>query len=479
MRIAEAIAACIAAVVALLLLTGKPLRTGRHILLVCLWICLLYHTFAEGMHWQLGPLYLAIILLTLSPLYERSRWVMGTACLILTAVTVLLCHSIPMPNLPRPTGAFATGTRIFSVTDSSRHESDGSPRELVVQAWYPADCPHYPSWVQQLLPYLGKAPYRRWKEITALSSYQRYVWTNSCQNGNLHPGSYPVLIFNPGMTGRRTQTTFITEELASHGYIALAIDHPYSTGPVELSDGRVIKIPPSTLNAPAPSLSGAAYQMFNEAVDHETVDTQFVLNQLATWQNDPANPLHGHLNIAKIGASGYSLGGSVAAETAARDPRVRAVFDMSGRLFCSVRQKGVTVPFFYLSETEPQLSKNELHQLPPDHQVFEKMAQADMNVLQEMLFYHGGYFLKLPTGNHSIFADQPLFSPYTKLGGADPEQTKVLHAEIRAYEVAFFDQFLKDKPSQLLARSPQWTNTEWKVYPKQPVASLTRASLAY
>ncbi len=53
-------------------------------------------------------------------------------------------------------------------------------------------------------------------------------------------GRFPVVLFSPGSGGARTQNTAWAEELASHGYLVAALDHPYDSAAVVLTDGRTI-----------------------------------------------------------------------------------------------------------------------------------------------------------------------------------------------------------------------------------------------
>nr|WP_252263669.1 hypothetical protein [Paracidobacterium acidisoli] len=360
-----------------------------------------------------------------------------------------------MFTLPKPDGPFAVGTRIFSLTDTSRVEPaahDSSHREVVVQAWYPAQCGQgRAALLRLLLPNWGKAPYRRWKETTLLSSYQRFVWTNACEDGSVQPGGQlPVLLFSPAIDGRRTQSTFLMEELASQGFAVFSIDHPYSTGPVELSDGRVLDTPSNPIEPLGTIGFDRAYAILNNLVEEQTADTRFVLNTLEEWEHDPRNAFYGRLAMDRVGTLGHSLGGSVAAETAVEDSRIRAVFDMSGPLLAQARQSGVPMPFFFMTEHVPLLDAEQLAKLDPDARVDAEMDVADFHVLLPMMAAHGEYYAELPTGSHAVFTDRPAFSRYVRFGGSDLAETARLHTVIDRYAVAFFEQTLESQKSPLL-----------------------------
>src|SRR6185437_8059815 len=63
--------------------------------------------------------------------------------------------------------------------------------------------------------------------------------THSLQDAPVAPGRFPIVLYNPGWHGFRNRSSFITQELASHGYIVAAISHPYNSSKVELSGGRI------------------------------------------------------------------------------------------------------------------------------------------------------------------------------------------------------------------------------------------------
>jgi predicted dienelactone hydrolase len=41
------------------------------------------------------------------------------------------------------------------------------------------------------------------------------------------PGRLPVIVFSHGAGGHRSETTIVVQELASHGYVVVTVDHTY------------------------------------------------------------------------------------------------------------------------------------------------------------------------------------------------------------------------------------------------------------
>ena len=209
---------------AVCLLTGRRQRTVRLFVAAAL-LAAAAHGILEGAHWQMIPAYAGAGILCLAawkPGGSRIRPQRFAAwpALLLASATVLFSFLLPMFRLPAPTGPYPVGTSILYFKDSTRIEdaapAAGSARELMVQLWYPA------------LPSHNRlARYRELRETNTISSYQSVLLTNSRLNAQVTQAGtpFPVILFNHAWRGRRTNDTFLTEELASHGYVVASIDH--------------------------------------------------------------------------------------------------------------------------------------------------------------------------------------------------------------------------------------------------------------
>ncbi|WP_372348298.1 hypothetical protein [Streptomyces sp. KL116D] len=83
-----------------------------------------------------------------------------------------------------------------------------------------------------------------------------------------------MLIHSPGYNADRTFNTLVIEELASWGYVVVAVDHPYDSGEVEFPDGRVV------VNRP----DDASDKARTAAVAVRAADLRFVLDQLTVLE---------------------------------------------------------------------------------------------------------------------------------------------------------------------------------------------------
>lgn len=406
-------------------------------------LALVLHLVLEGAHWQMGPAYIGFLLLAavylLQPRHAAGSIAGASIVLVLVAAAGCFSAILPMFQLPRPTGAYAIGTRIFHLVDQSRPDpaSPSGKRELMIQVWYPAAPSRHP-W----------APYRRRQETTLLSSYQSLIHTHARMDPPVAAGNqtFPVLLFNPSWSDRRTQNMFQVEDLTSHGFVVVGIDHTHNSTPVAFPGGRVVHY------SPEPLMTDFDHSTIEEVnrigareIETETADDIFVLNQLEAMDQNPSSAFFGRLRVSDSGAFGHSFGGAVSAEVCARDPRVRAALDLDGSLFGSVQQTGLAKPFMLIEEVDPVYTREQLADSQADR-IDNALNNSDTAAFNKF----GGYRIFLRGSTHASFTDKPLYSPLPRLSGRGAIPPLSEFHILRAYSLAFFEQELEHKPSPLL-----------------------------
>jgi dienelactone hydrolase len=283
------------------------------------------------------------------------------------------------------------------------------------------------------------------------------------------PGRYPVLIFCPSWTGGRFQNTFQAEDLASHGFVVVGIDHPYSTHRTVFPDGRVItSVLGEWLDFSSDSNFQASLRFVNDQLRVRTADARFVLDTLERWDRcDPDGFLTDRLDIARVGIWGHSFGGAVAAEACRVDTRFRAAIDLDGCLFGESAAGGVQRPFLVMSSEEPLPTASELENLTgPKHRYFAFLRRDDQNIRQA-LATNGGYFLTIRGASHMNYCDSPLFSPIKRVTGAGPIDVRRAMSITNAYTLAFFNQYVRDQPETLMdAASPPYADARLQKWPR-------------
>lgn len=227
-------------------------------------------------------------------------------------------------TVPAPTGSNAVGTRVLDLVDATRKDSyspTGAMRELSIRVWYPVST-HF-SQPCRMAQYTSPKVWEYFAQLVDVQSFA--VATNSCQDATVAEGAHPVVVFSPGLTGTFTDYTFLMEDLASRGYIAVAVNHTYEATAVEFSDGRFVRsVVGSHLGGPVPH----DHKTTSVALDVRLKDLAFVIDQIGRLDVRRDSPFRGRFDLAKIAVAGHSLGGLTALLTSQSDPHVKTAILM-------------------------------------------------------------------------------------------------------------------------------------------------------
>ena len=432
--------------VAVGLLMGRWAQTGRWFMAAAVLVVVAHAEF-EGAHWQMIPAYVATAILCFvagRPDGGRSRLRVFTAwlALLLTSATVLCSLLLPMFSLPKPTGPYPVGTSILYFKDSSRVEDaapgGGGARELMVQLWYPAQPSHN-----------RLARYREPRETNALSSYQSAIHTNSRLDAPaaITGAPFPVILFNHAWGGRRTNDTFLTEELASHGYIVASIDRTYNASLVAFPDGRVVRgSASSAINDPETTTVEQVKAIWDKELAKSVADQRFILDRLESMNRTAGTPWLGRLDTNNTGAIGHSFGGAAATAVCAEDRRVHAAVNMDGWFFGAIHERGPDQPLLVMDATSAQTGE-----LPdPGGKVEATLDATDFADMETSLHSFGGYLLSVKGAAHEDFTDQPLVSPLRSLSHRGELPAPEIQQIVRSYVVAFFDKTLRGEDPEVL-----------------------------
>jgi len=339
----------------------------------------------------------------------------------------------PRLVVPALTGAYQVGTRSVELVDRSRHEpgSNGrEPRTFVMQLWYPRAPgkgkrePYMPPKVAAFIAASAGLP------ASLLTSIKLPAISNAAP---LHrAGGWPVVLFSTGYGVERQLYTGLVEDLASNGYVVVAIDHPHDANIVSFPDGHTVRI----------GKVGESNNAIAKALTVRIADTQYVLNTLARLdRRSGRGAFSGLFDLDRIGMFGHSLGGAAAAATMLIDRRIRGGLDMDGFLFGKVAKWGQKRPFMLFAadpgfRRQPNLAQFWNHLTGPRYAVdFAGTAHFAFSDLVFLVPQLAG------TDRADALAQlQPL------VGTIDPA---VAYAAQRAYLQAFFDHVLKGKGTRM------------------------------
>ncbi|MFC9687550.1 hypothetical protein ACFTSF_03355 [Kribbella sp. NPDC056951] len=247
----------------------------------------------------------------------------------MTATTAIPTSKTSTPyrvELPAPTGPHAIGSKELHLVDHTRPDPWRSgPRELMVSLWYPALPLPGPR-----TPYVGSAVAPAL--ATEMTSYLRLSTdtvdlagssTHARRNAPVNRTG-PVVMYSPASATSRVIGTNQAEDLASHGYLVVTVDHT-GEAPVEFPGGRVVM----------PCIPWEDPVAERTARDTRVADLRFVLDRL---------------RVHRAGVFGYSMGGAAAASAMLVDRRIRAGVNLDGGMYdgdqpSEVARRGLDRPF--------------------------------------------------------------------------------------------------------------------------------------
>ncbi len=168
---------------------------------------------------------------------------------------------------------------------SDTNQNPRYTRKLKLEVWYPATLAAGQKEHTVYTDVLGAGPNDPARPNTPFQFIGR-----AARDAAPIAGRYPLVIVSHGYPGSRLQMSYLTENLASKGYVVVAIDHPEST--------RADK-------------AGFASTLLNRRLDD-----LFVLDSVAAWAKPGSgNFLAGVADADNTALIGYSMGGYGALNT--------------------------------------------------------------------------------------------------------------------------------------------------------------------
>jgi predicted dienelactone hydrolase len=363
-------------------------------------------------------------------------------------------ESSPVPaeiTLPPPTGSYTVGRTTFEWIDTARDEpftpDSADQRELIVWVWYPAE----PSSGADGADYLPGL----WGDLVgdALALDLDRITVHAVEDAPVAADEprYPVVLLSPGSGFIPAVYTALAEELASHGFIVVGVNHTYNASLTVFADGRVVPGAPEA--QPQPTDIDAMRAAAAAMTEIHATDLAFVLDRLEGL-DDETGPFQGRLDLSRIGILGHSLGGAAAAELCRVDRRCDAGVNMDGLIWGEAAETGVPVPFLLLkSEDRPCAEVARLENVTVETcEELETLFAASWQTVRETA--QPGSWLIIVGSRHGSYSDAPFLPAGAEIleslvGGAtiEPERMWRVTSDLL---LAFFDRYLNENPAPLL-----------------------------
>ncbi len=243
----------------------------------------------------------------------------------------------------------------------------------------------------------------------------------------------PVIIFSHGLGGSREGYAYLGKAWAGAGFVSVHLQHIGSDDAIWRNGGNGRENAQQSVKDPA--------NAFNRPLD-----VSFAIDELARMNADASSPLHGRLDLDRIGVAGHSFGAwtalAVAGQTSPfsrftggkgfRDPRVKAMIEMSApapmnREDLDAAYAEIKIPTMHMTGT-----KDFLEAFPDTKAIDRRIPYDHIHGAESSLVIFNG-------GDHMIFSGR-----FRTGSEAEREQDAVFQKLIAEGTTAFWEAYLKD-----------------------------------
>jgi predicted dienelactone hydrolase len=343
---------------------------------------------------------------------------------------------------PEPSGPYPVGTVSRLMTDSSRiRKTTPTNSSFMVTFWYPAQSragvfpDAYVDRKITLVPNFDRNQPSFWSSPGIITQFVSHALAALPLATN--QTSYPVVMYSHGHGSHRQNNTGLAEELASRGYVVVAMDHDDAFASAQ-SEGQLVLPERSPVDSTECPIVATAYASI---VANRIKDCLFVMDELSRLNTNDAL-LEGRLDLERLGAVGFSFGGITVAELARIDPRCKAVLllDAGSTLILSTNltERGLQVPFLSMSSTMGR----------PDCPSWGEWLVSSKALFAKAT--HDAFWCQLRDSTHASFGDKGSLINDPSATGNPTAGSKAQSQTIKACALAFFDKYLKGDDDHLL-----------------------------
>jgi hypothetical protein len=342
-------------------------------------------------------------------------------------LSTILCGLFPLPEIPAPPGAFATGTLIFELP-----AEETSP-PLIAQVWYPAKA-------NTSLPRSSWLPD---PELTTHLPFHRIG--RAMARSRIGPDpvdrttKLPVVFYEHSWTGHRAENVAQVEELASRGFVIVAVDHPGQAARVRYGNGTVISGKLTTPDLTDEAGVGHFETLAEDCLRERSLQLARIRQALAAG-SVPA--LKGRLNLDRMGVFGFSFGGTSAIRLCALDPAFHAGANEDGLFLGDSMPRG---PFLFFDEEMPAWLSGEAQ---PGEGAGEAQTRRSEKRIQAALVEPDRFRVVIDATRHEAFSDRIFTCRIPRLVHAGSRPATEVHRIITSKLGEFFARQLGETTAQ-------------------------------
>lgn len=415
-------------------------RSRRGVVATGLLVLLLLQWQIEGFRWQLLALFVVAVGLAIGdvvsverdiPWFRRiGRGIFGLLGLGLAAAPALI---LPVPQLPTPSGPMTIGTVTVEITHSELIEewgpNPGRRRRFVAQVWYPADPAEdaEPVAWEPNIEVVGPALARRIGRPGFFFNQVRYTDSHAFAGARPIEGAHPVIVYSHHLERLKTVAIDQVEELASQGYVVIAIDHTYAAVASVMED-QTVEFDAATFDTPDATDAERA-ETRTQTIAVLAADIGAVFDAVDEGADGVFGEVGAAMDPAAIGVWGHGFGGGAALEACLLDDRCDAVAGLDPIV------EPMPNPVLAVTATRPMLfMRSDPARGTANDAVLRGIVERSETLT---------YWVDVLGADMSDFTASPLISPvadrFGLKGPIDGERVILIN---HRYLTGFFDRFL-------------------------------------
>lgn len=284
-------------------------------------------------------------------------------------------------------------------------------------------------------------------------------------------GEFPLVVFSHGAFGYYQSNYSTYAELASNGYVVVALDHPHHAFFTRDSQGEMIIVDmqffEDAMNLGLPEYKNAedTFETIKDWMDIRINDENFVVDSIknakendslsTVWITDNSAEIINVLSITdtdKIGLMGHSMGGATAVGLGRVRDDIDAIIDIDGSMLSEIESLEGN-KFLYVDEPYPvpvldfrkEADYNELEQMRlegigEDDYIYY-LADVNSYVIENA---DDGMSVMFKNAGHMDFTDLPMFAPFLgdMLGSGEVDNEEFM-STVNSIVLKWFDYYLK------------------------------------
>lgn len=336
-------------------------------------------------------------------------------------------------QLPQPTGSYNVGISTYFLKNVSYYSNKKS-RSLLVHIYYPSiKTQHkYPPYLSNTMHLYKEKLAHKYKteDIEYLDMINDWAMPNTPIYAESSP--FPILFFSPGFLMAAQLYSSLIEEMASHGYVVVAINHTDACWPVMFPDGSSPAILPEFENVFS-NKERSCLQIFDMVQEIWIKDIECVL----FWLHNQT--LTKSLDLSRMGIFGHSFGGSTATEVVRKNNNFKAMANLDGVLFGPNWDKPFEIPSLFVGAGKQFTHEQIINAGLTIEQFDSLLARHSKKVFDKLK--NNSFYVTIKNADHASFADSKLIkSPLSKNSSYHLGNIKIT----RTLLIDFFNHYLKN-----------------------------------